>query len=637
MGLIFKIMEEKIIISFTSWKKRVSYCKETFEIMLNQTLRPDKIILWLSEEEFPHKENDLPKELNDFVLTHKEVCEIRWVFKNNFVWKKFMYTLDLYPNDVILPIDDDLDYPKDYIEKMYDEYLFWGKKCPIVCYPNFYRDKNGVTNKNVYRHSGGFSLISKKFLGDTIKKWYSEIIETTLYNKWASDDIYTYAIWFNGYRYKFCDKINGKNIYNNSSKNKINPYSVNYNEEFIKRRNENLKLFDKYLLNTYNKTIEDFFEAPLIVTLTTWKKRDKYVIKMLENLKQQTKKPDKVILFLSEEEYDKTIPKHLLMARDTGIVDEILFVKGNTYAHKRWEILKNYSNCYIASVDDDIYYPKNHLQLLYENCKKLKQPICYYGRTVDYVGVKRLCLKFQNDSPKNAFYSGLSCIPPFTLPLSMFNDKYTSLRDEYCKFCDDSWIQAWLIKLGVYIHLIYEWHTLNSIDGTQENGIWETHNSKSKNGIMNKVINIANAIKVLKIDDKAKKIFNQFNINKCCDKELISNDNPTLSEDKKKITNTNVQVLKHNKEIPKIILNKSIQLKDNVNNKTITQEHNIVKETKIINNKKINFLGVEKAVSNIKKSDSNSLMTKNVNSIIKIKSKIINKQMKTSKNRVIKK
>ena len=124
--------------------------------------------------------------------------------------------------------------------------------------------------------------------------------------------------------------------------------------------------FDKYLLNTYNKTIEDFFEAPLIVTLTTWKKRDKYVIKMLENLKQQTKKPDKVILFLSEEEYDKTIPKHLLMARDTGIVDEILFVKGNTYAHKRWEILKNYSNCYIASVDDDIYYPKNHLQLLYE-------------------------------------------------------------------------------------------------------------------------------------------------------------------------------------------------------------------------------------------------------------------------------
>ena len=365
MGLIFKIMEEKIIISFTSWKKRVSYCKETFEIMLNQTLRPDKIILWLSEEEFPHKENELPKELNDFVLTHKEVCEIRWVFKNNFVWKKFMYTLDLYPNDVILPIDDDLDYPKDYIEKMYDEYLFWGKKCPIVCYPNFYRDKNGVTNKNVYRHSGGFSLISKKFLGDTIKKWYSEIIETTLYNKWASDDIYTYAIWFNGYRYKFCDKINGKNIYNNSSKNKINPYSVNYNEEFIKRRNENLKLFDKYLLNTYNKTIDDFFEAPLIVTLTTWKKRDKYVIKMLENLKQQTKKPDKVILFLSEEEYDKTIPKHLLMARDTGIVDEILFVKGNTYAHKRWEILKNYSNCYIASVDDDIYYPKNHLQLLW--------------------------------------------------------------------------------------------------------------------------------------------------------------------------------------------------------------------------------------------------------------------------------
>jgi hypothetical protein len=105
----------------------------------------------------------------------------------------------------------------------------------------------------------------------------------------------------------------------------------------------------------------------------------------------------------------------------------------------------------------------------------------------------------------------------------MFNDKYTSLRDKYCRFCDDSWINGWLIKLGVYIHLIYDWHTLNVIVDTQKSGIWENHNSKYRDGIMTKVINTANVIKVLEIEEQTKKRYEKFDFNKCCDNELLKN------------------------------------------------------------------------------------------------------------------
>ena len=85
--------DEKIIVSFTSWVKRIHLCANVFKMMLNQTLVPDKIVLNLSIEEFPNKENDLPTDLNEIVSANTNICEIYWVEKNNRVWKKIIPTL----------------------------------------------------------------------------------------------------------------------------------------------------------------------------------------------------------------------------------------------------------------------------------------------------------------------------------------------------------------------------------------------------------------------------------------------------------------------------------------------------------------------------------------------------------------
>ena len=48
-------LKEKVIVSITSWKKRINNAHKSIEILINNTYKPDKIILNLAVEEFPKK------------------------------------------------------------------------------------------------------------------------------------------------------------------------------------------------------------------------------------------------------------------------------------------------------------------------------------------------------------------------------------------------------------------------------------------------------------------------------------------------------------------------------------------------------------------------------------------------------
>ena len=87
--------------------------------IFNQSFKPDKIVLWLAEDEFPNKELDIPKE----VLNFKKVgLKIKWC-ENIKSYKKLILSLKEYPNDIIVTADDDLFYPTDWLERLYDNYL----------------------------------------------------------------------------------------------------------------------------------------------------------------------------------------------------------------------------------------------------------------------------------------------------------------------------------------------------------------------------------------------------------------------------------------------------------------------------------------------------------------------------------
>jgi hypothetical protein len=105
-----------IIVSMTSWPKRIHNVGKVVYSLLKNTVKPDKIICNLSIEEFPNKEKDLPEDL--VLLTECTCFEIFWVEHNTNVFKKFIPTLKrFYNNDYFLfTVDDDELYDSTYIE-----------------------------------------------------------------------------------------------------------------------------------------------------------------------------------------------------------------------------------------------------------------------------------------------------------------------------------------------------------------------------------------------------------------------------------------------------------------------------------------------------------------------------------------
>ena len=108
----------RLIVSLTSHPPRIKTAVVTINTLLRQTLKPNKLILWLAESQFPKKEKDLPKEL----LELRDLgLEIRWCedFKS---YKKLIPALKEFPNDIIITADDDLYYEEDWLESLYQAY-----------------------------------------------------------------------------------------------------------------------------------------------------------------------------------------------------------------------------------------------------------------------------------------------------------------------------------------------------------------------------------------------------------------------------------------------------------------------------------------------------------------------------------
>ena len=109
----------KLIVSLTTYPARINTVHKTINTLLQQTVKPDKIILWLAESQFPGKEKDLPSEL----LRLKDLgLSIEWC-EDLKSYKKLIPAIQKYPQDIIVTADDDVYYEKDMLESLYNAYL----------------------------------------------------------------------------------------------------------------------------------------------------------------------------------------------------------------------------------------------------------------------------------------------------------------------------------------------------------------------------------------------------------------------------------------------------------------------------------------------------------------------------------
>lgn len=110
--MTFADRNEKIIISLTTFPQRIRSAAIVIADMFIQTVKPDKIILYLAAEEFENKK--LP-----YLLLKEQKNGVEIVFcENLYSHKKYFYTMQNYPHDVVITIDDDFRYKKDLIERL---------------------------------------------------------------------------------------------------------------------------------------------------------------------------------------------------------------------------------------------------------------------------------------------------------------------------------------------------------------------------------------------------------------------------------------------------------------------------------------------------------------------------------------
>lgn len=101
----------KLIVSFTSFPARINKVWLVVETILRQTQKPDKIILWLSKEQFSDIDK-LPKKLLNL---RERGLQIEIKEEDLRSHKKYYYAVKEYPNDYIITIDDDVFYSSNTI------------------------------------------------------------------------------------------------------------------------------------------------------------------------------------------------------------------------------------------------------------------------------------------------------------------------------------------------------------------------------------------------------------------------------------------------------------------------------------------------------------------------------------------
>lgn len=105
--------EQKIIVSLTSYSKRLPRTYWTIESIFEQSIKADRVILYLDEGE------QIPKRLLDM---QNRGLEIQIRPENISVHKKYYYAIKENPDSLIITIDDDCIYSLKMIQELYSTY-----------------------------------------------------------------------------------------------------------------------------------------------------------------------------------------------------------------------------------------------------------------------------------------------------------------------------------------------------------------------------------------------------------------------------------------------------------------------------------------------------------------------------------
>ncbi|MBY8215709.1 glycosyl transferase [Vibrio fluvialis] len=189
-------------------------------------------------------------------------------------------------------------------------------------------------------------------------------------------------------------------------------------------------------------------ETELVVSLTTYNKRIHDVHLVIESIALQTVKPNRVVLWLDEDEFSlNTIPLILKKQMSRGL--EIYFCPNYRSYKKLIPTLQRYPNANVITIDDDVLYPHDMVEML---CREHSQyPDCIIGHRVhkiklDASGDVRSYVEWEHETldSEASFKSIAIGIGGIFYPSGVLGEECLNI-DNFTKFApsaDDIWFKA---------------------------------------------------------------------------------------------------------------------------------------------------------------------------------------------------
>lgn len=114
--------EDGVIVSLTSFPARMAQLPLTLDSIMRQKALPDRIVLALTQEEFPAGLDSVPEPVRRMTEWGVEIVFLPYNLKCH---NKYLYTVRRYPDATVVTVDDDSLYARDTISRLLSLHEKW--------------------------------------------------------------------------------------------------------------------------------------------------------------------------------------------------------------------------------------------------------------------------------------------------------------------------------------------------------------------------------------------------------------------------------------------------------------------------------------------------------------------------------
>lgn len=202
-------------------------------------------------------------------------------------------------------------------------------------------------------------------------------------------------------------------------------------------------------------------ESDIIVSLTSYGKRIPEVHVAIESIMQGSVKPNKIVLWLSENYRNQILPITIQKQIERGL--DVEYCRDIRSYTKLIPTLKKYPDSSIITIDDDIIYPFDTIENLVNSHLDFPEYICAnFVRGIPptlaelYVSFVEWPILHDVESVDGKyFFEGFGGVlyPPHSLDREVFSEETFM---DICKYADDVWFNAMALKANTKVK--YAWN-----------------------------------------------------------------------------------------------------------------------------------------------------------------------------------